>query len=69
MTNPRLVYGGCPKFGFTISYNDFQNDAPDKKYIGCSCPHKKLDFFQKWGKFRFCNVSVLGDFFPVNILV
>ena len=51
MTNPRILYRGSQKFGFTISDTDFQNVAPDKKNIGFS-----LDFFQKWEKFRFCNV-------------
>ena len=52
MTNPKLVYGGCPKFGFAISYTDFQNVAPVKKDIGFSSfPQKNLEFFQKWENF------------------
>ena len=39
MTNPRLVYEGCPKFG---TY--FQNVDPVKKEIGfSSSPQKILD--------------------------
>ena len=45
MTNPRLVYGGCPKFGFTISDNDFQNVAPDKRFL-----------LKNGRSFVFCNV-------------
>ena len=57
MTNSRLLYGGSPKFGFTISDTDFQNVAPDKKDILVFLVNsKKLDFFQSWEKFRFCNV-------------
>ena len=46
MTNPRILYRGSQKFGFTISDTDFQNVAPVKKDIGfSSSPQKKLDFF------------------------
>ena len=33
VTNPRIVYRGSQKFGFTISDTDFQNVAPDKKVL------------------------------------
>ena len=58
MTNPRLVYGGCPKFGFAISYTDFQNVAPVKKDIGFSSfPQKKFRILSKMGEFCFDNLS------------
>ena len=33
MTDPRILYRGSQKFGFTISDTDFQNVAPDKKIL------------------------------------
>ena len=59
MTNPKLVYGGCPKFGFAISYTDFQNFAPFKKdmyWFFLLSIEKKIDFFQNWEKFWFDNL-------------
>ena len=53
MTNSRLLYGGSPKFGFTISDTDFQNVAPDKKNIVFCCPHKKVRFLSKLGEISF----------------